>query len=446
MDMVLGMISTFLFLIFSVYKGIYVGIPLFAGFFIFAFISWKRGFSPRNILRMSYSGGKKTFLVLQIFVLIGAITSIWMASGTVPAIVYYGIKFMNPNFFILYAFLISALVSFLLGTSLGTVSTVGIALIVMARGGNVDLNATTGAIMSGAYFGDRCSPMSSSANLVANLTKTNLFINIKNMFRTSIIPFTLTVILYTYFSSKHHLNIISTSIDTDIIRVFNINLIVLLPALIIIVFSLLKINVKTSMLVSIIASSIIGVFLQKYSLFEILKHLFLGFELDKTNPLYTIIKGGGVFSMWKASLVIYISCALSGIFEGTDMLKSIENMFLRAKTHAELFSYTSIVSLLTAALGCSQAISVVLTSQLMSNAYKEKNIDKYDLALDLENTGIVLSALIPWNMAAFVPTTTMNVSKVGFIPYAFYLYLIPIISFISLKINERKSTEESILS
>lgn len=150
--------------------------------------------------------------------------------------------------------------------------------------------------------------------------------------------------------------------------------------------------------------------------------------------------------MWKASLVIYISCSLSGIFEGTNMLKNIEDIFLKAKNHAQLFSYTSIVSVLTAALGCNQAIAVVLTDQLMSSAYKEKAMSKYHLALDLENSAIVLSAFIPWNMAAFVPTTTMNVSKVGFMPYAFYLYLIPVFSYLSIKLNKKRSISQEIVS
>ena len=138
---------------------------------------------------MSFNGGKRAFVVLEIFLLIGIITGTWIASGTVPAIIYYGIKYMNPNFFILYTFLISCIVSFLLGTSLGTVSTVGVALILMAKGGNINIDIAAGAIIAGAYFGDRCSPMSSSAILVANLTRTNLYTNISNMFKTAVIPF-----------------------------------------------------------------------------------------------------------------------------------------------------------------------------------------------------------------------------------------------------------------
>lgn len=105
MDIIIGMLITFCILILSIYKGVFMGIPLLIGFFIFVFISWRRGFSLKDIFMMSYTGGKKAFVVLEIFILIGAITAIWMAAGTVPGIVYYGIKLMNPNFFILYAFL-----------------------------------------------------------------------------------------------------------------------------------------------------------------------------------------------------------------------------------------------------------------------------------------------------------------------------------------------------
>ncbi|MDF2890120.1 MAG: mleN [Clostridia bacterium] len=436
MEFIIGMFLTFLVLIFSVYKGIFVGIPLLIGFFIFTIISWRRGYSLKDIFMMSYTGGKKAFVVLEIFILIGAITAIWMAAGTVPGIVYYGIKLMDPKFFILYAFLISSLVSFLLGTSLGTVSTVGLALIVMAKGGNVNSNIAAGAIIAGAYFGDRCSPMSSSASLVASLTQTNLFTNIRNMFITAVIPFIASIILYTIFALKQPLTFIGSSIDIELTNIFNINLIVLLPAMIIIVFSIFKVNVKISMLLSILTASVISILFQQHSLIEIVKYLFLGFHLDSASPLYTIIKGGGIISMWQASLVVFVSCSLAGIFDGTEMLKSVENILRKARTRSDIFLFTTIVSILTAAFGCNQSISTVLTNQLMTKTYEERKFDKYKLAIDLENTGVVLAALIPWNIAAFVPTTTMDVSYIGFIPYAFYLYLIPIMNILYFRFRK----------
>lgn len=441
MDIIVSMIVIFYVLIFSAYKGIFVGYSLLLALCIFSFISWKREFLLSDIIKMSINGGKKSLVVLKIFFLIGCITGIWMASGTVPAIIYYGIKYMNPNFFILYAFIISCVVSFLLGTSLGTVSTVGVALILMAKAGDINLNMASGAIIAGAYFGDRCSPMSSSANLVANLSDTNLYTNIRNMFKTSILPFILSIIIYLIFSLQEPLSFTQNSMNTEISAIFKINLITLLPAAIILIFSLFKIDVKLSMLFSIILASAIAIVLQQYSIMEVLKFIILGFQLDSSSHLQNVLKGGGLISMWKASLVIFISCALSGIFDGTNMLKSIEHILLKAKTRYTLFIYTAITSIVTAAFGCNQSISTVLTHQLMSKSYKDKNIDKYELAVDLENTGVVLAALIPWNVAALVPTMTMGVSSTGFIPYAFYLYLIPIINALYFKILDMKSNK-----
>lgn len=438
MDIIIGMIITFFVLIFSIFKGIFVGFPLLLAFFIFACISLRRGFTLKNIIKMSIDGGKKSFIVLTIFVLIGSITGIWMASGTVPAIIYYGVTYMNPNYFILYAFIISCVVSFILGTSLGTVSTVGVALILMAKSGNVNINIAAGAIIAGSYFGDRCSPMSSSANLIANLTKTNLYTNIWNMFKTSIIPFILSIVIYFVISLNQPLNLIQNNIDIEITTIFKINWIILLPAITILVFSLFRINVKISMFISIMLASIIAIISQQNTPIEVLKFIFLGFRLDQASSLKNILKGGGIISMWKPALVVFVSCALAGIFSGTNMLKKIEDILMKAKTRYVLFIYTTITSIVTAAFGCNQSIAIVLTHHLMNKSYDEKNIDKYKLSIDLENTAVVLAALIPWNIAAFVPTMTMEVSSTGFMPYAFYLYLVPIINMLHLKISEIK--------
>ena len=142
--------------------------------------------------------------------------------------------------------------------------------------------------------------------------------------------------------------------------------------------------------------------------------------------------------MWKPALVVFVSCALAGIFNGTNMLKKIEGVLMSAKTRYTLFIYTAITSIITAAFGCNQSISIVLTHHLMNKSYDDKNVDNYKLSLDLENTAVVLAALIPWNIAAFVPTMTMEVSSIGFVPYAFYLYLVPITNMLHLKILEIK--------
>ncbi|MCX7950980.1 MAG: Na+/H+ antiporter NhaC family protein [Clostridiales bacterium] len=440
MDIIIGMSVTFFILIFSIYKGIFVGYPLIFSFFIFIFISIKRGFSIREVIKMSIDGSKNSLVVLKIFVLIGAITGIWMASGTVPSIIYYGIKYINPKYFIPYSFIISCAVSLLLGSSFATVSTVGVAIILIATSTNISLNIVAGAIIAGAYFGDRCSPMSSSANLVATLSKTNLYTNINNMFKTSIIPFVLSILIYIIFSTQKTFNFVETNLNAQIINTYKVNLIVLLPEIVIILLSMFTVDVKLSMLVSILLASIIAISLQKYKINQVIHFIIFGFHLDKFNPLQNIIKGGGIISMWKASLVVFISSALSGIFNGTKMLYLIENILLKAKTRFNLYVYTLITSIIIAAIGCNQSIAIIITNHLMNKSYENIAVEKTQLALDIENTAVVLAALIPWNIAAFVPTTTMGVSSTGFIPYAFYLYLLPTINLIYLYIKDKLMT------
>lgn len=437
MDIILAFIICFLIMLFSVFKGIFVGYPLIIGLLIFMFLAYKRGFKFKEILGMVYEGGKKSFVVLKIFILIGAITSTWMAAGTVPAVVYYGLKLLRPDIFILSAFVISSAISFLIGTSFGTISTVGMALMVMARSAGVDVNITAGAILSGAYFGDRCSPMSSSANLVASLTETELYANIKNMFKTSIVPLIVTIILYTILSVKHPLGAGGNAMGSQIASSFNISFLVLIPAVIIFVFSLFKIDVKLLMLISIIAAIILGITIQHVTIIKMIKYIFLGFSLDNKNPLFKVIKGGGIMSMLNVAIVVFISSAFAGIFEKADMLKSIEALTEKYKGRSGSFLATTIMSILTAAFGCSQAIAVILTNILMKKTYDRNNLSNVDMAIDIENTAIVIAPLIPWNIACMVPLASLSAGNISIL-YAFYLYLIPLLNFVIFKLIKGK--------
>lgn len=440
MDVVVGFVISFLLLTGGVYKGIFVGYPLFASLLIFTAISIKRGFKIKSILEMIYKGSRKSFIILKIFVLIGVITSLWMASGTIPGIVYYGTRLISPNYFILSAFLITCFVSFLLGTSFGTVSTIGIAMIVMARAGGVNINAAAGAIIAGAYFGDRMSPVSSSANLVAHLTDTDLYENIKNMFRTSWFPFLISAIIYIVISFMYPLNFHDNNMEFELVKAFKINLVVLLPALSILLFSFFKVNVKFSMLASICTAAVLVIILQKGSPLDIIRYAIVGYEMDRNSALYSIIKGGGILSMLKVSTVVIISSAFSGIFDGTGILKSLDNLISGANTRFELFVITIIVSTVSAVFGSTQALAIILTDQLVKKAYTNKGLSNAELAVDIENTAVLISPAIPWNIAGLVPATTLGAGT-GFIPFAFYLFLVPLTNLLYIKTKEIKERQ-----
>lgn len=388
---------------------------------------------------MSYEGGKKAFIVINILLLIGAVISLWMISGTIPSLVYYCLKYISPSSFLLSAFLMSCVMSFLIGTSLGTVSTVGVPLIILAKTGNLNLNMVAGAVMAGAYFGDRCSPMSSSAVLVANLTQTRLFTNVKNMLRTSILSVLLSIIFYGILSQNYPLQILNNSLPLELTETFKIGVVLLIPALIIIALSLFKVRIQITMLISILVAFIFSLTVQKVQLNEILYAVFWGFHLDH-GALQNIMKGGGIFPMLKTTLVIYISCSLAGVFEGIQVFDRLKNSLLKMELEREKrFSATLIVSTIAAAFGCTQTIAVIITSEIMKVCYGRGENEQF--SLDIENSGILVSALIPWNIAALVPTTTMNVSTAGYIPFAVYLYILPLAYLIATRFRARKAEE-----
>lgn len=429
MDVIVALAGIFITLMFSVYKGIDIFYPLFAGLIIFIAIAYKRGFKPKELLDMVLKGFRKSLLIINILLLIGAITAVWRASGTVAYVVYYGIKLINPSYFILYAFLLCSIVSFLLGTSFGTVGTIGMILMVMVKGGDININIVAGAIIAGAYFGDRCSPMSSSANLVATITETDLYINIKNMFKTSVIPFIASIIIYGILSLQNPLHLGESQISAELVKTFDLNWIVILPALIILALAFFRVDVKLSMLVSIISGAVIAFLIQKEPISAILRYIIMGYSMDEQSLLGGIITGGGIASMLKVTLIILISFALSGVFEGTSLLKDVEKWTFRLGGKIGIFAAMIVTSIVACAFSGSQTLAIMLTYQLVRSMYDSAGIDKYELAVDIENTVIVMSALVPWNIAGAVPAATLTANS-SYTIYAYYLYLLPLISLI----------------
>lgn len=438
LDIVTVLILFFTSLLFSIYKSVSILFPLLLGLVCFIFIALRKGYSLTNLVKMMLNGSKKSLVVIKIFVLIGIITAVWRACGTISFIVYYAIAFMSAKYFILSAFLLSCLVSFLLGTSFGTAGTIGIILIVLAKGGNVDINMTAGAIIAGAYFGDRCSPMSSSANLVAALTNTNLYVNIKNMTKTSVIPFVLSIIGYIYLSYCSPLTFYDNQIQNEILTSFDLNIVVLFPAVIILILAVFKIDVKLSMTISIVSSILIGCFYQHIPFLQMLNYIAAGYCMDKGGVFANIIQGGGLYSMLNVSLIVLISSAYSGIFEGTNLLNKIEIIFEKLSQKAGLYLTTVFSSVIMASFSCNQTLAVMLTHQFAYKSYDLRSLSSYKLAVDLENTVILISALIPWNIAGAFPAVTLS-ADAGFILYAFYLFLVPLFNLFSR--NSRMVTD-----
>lgn len=423
----LGLIIILLFV--SISFNISLVYPLLVGLFLLLLIGKRKGYGLKSLIKMSFDGGKKSVGVIKIFFLIGAITALWMGDGTIPYIIYYGSSFINPQLFLICAFLLSCLVSFILGTLFGTVGTIGITLMVMARSGNVNVNMVGGAIIAGAMFGDRFSLMSSSANLVATLTNTKLSKNMKNMLKTMIIPFLLSIIFYSVLSFFNPLQSINHEINQQIEQTFLLSPIVLIPAISIFALLFFKVSVKKSMFVSILLAFLLSIFYQQMSFVETLKTMIFGFNLPCVEgtcpPLSTIIQGGGLVSMIKSSLIILISSCYSGIFEGTKMLKGVEERIHRIAVKYGRMTATYIATIVSSIFGTSQTLAVILTDQLIKKEYEGEN---ELLAVTLENTAILIPGIIPVNICCSVPMATLGLS-IAFIPFSFFTYMVPLTYF-----------------
>ena len=384
-----------------------LGIIVFIVYIGFALLALKKENTLDSIIDISLEYSKKSKVVLMIFIFVGALTASWLSSGTIPGIVYFGIKFINPGLFIFFSFLITSIIAFFLGSSFGTASTIGIALMAIARSGNIDVNIVGASIISGIYFGDRWSPLSSSANLVAVLTRVDIYSNLKNMIKSMIIPYILTSLFYIFLSRSYVLDITENHY-----------------------FSLLRINVRISMGVSVLLASIVAVVVQKETIMNVVKYLTLGYYKFDGTALEKIIKGGGVKSMLNASALIIISCALIGVLEQLNILSYIKNKIMNVKNRAELFRNTILVSIITGMVGANQTIAVIMTENIVEKVYDEKKVHRLELAKDIENSAIVLPAIIPWNIACYLPCTMLGIGSIKFIPYAAYIYLIPACTYI----------------
>ncbi|MCI6152721.1 MAG: sodium:proton antiporter [Fusobacterium perfoetens] len=425
----LGLLGLIFFYVF--WTKFTLGLIVMGVYFLFILLSLKKKNTIDSIVNVSIEYSKKSKIVLMVFMFVGALTASWLASGTIPGIIYYGIKFINPNLFIFFSFLITSIVAFFLGSSFGAASTIGVALMAIARSGNIDVNIVGATIISGIYFGDRWSPLSSSANLVASLTGIDIYTNLKNMIKSMIIPYILTSIFYIFLSKNYVLNTSESNLLVLLEDVYNIDVrFIFIPVISIIIFSLLRINVRKSMAVSIILASIVAIFVQGENILKIFEYLLLGFYKFNGTSLETIIKGGGVKSMLNASALIIVSCSLVGVFEQLNILNYIKSKIQNVKTRGELFKNTVLVSIITGIVGANQTIAVIMTEQIIESVYDDKKIERKDLAKDIENTAIVLPAITPTNIACYVPCTMLGISNVQFIPFAVYIWLIPLCTYI----------------
>ena len=410
---------------------------LIVGYIIFITYGLIKGYDLKVLVKKSFEGVLTVKNILLVFILIGMITALWRASGTIAFIVYMGSKLISPSIVILLTFLLCSILSLLIGTSLGTAATMGVICVSIGQAMGINPYYLGGAVLSGIYFGDRCSPMSTSALLVTELTKTDLYKNIKLMFKTSIIPFIASCLFYLFLGLRT--SVPAVSIDaTEIFKEnYNLNIVVIVPAILIIILSLFKVNVKKTMLVSIVISFIIAMFFQKESVTSLINYCIYGFH-HSNEKLNLMMKGGGILSMLKVGLIVAISSSYSGIFKETKMLIFIKEYLKKFSKKTSNYLVIFLSSIISGAIACNQSLGIILSYELC-----EELENKQNMAIILENTIVLLAALIPWNTAMVVPLKAIDIGLMSGL-FAFYLYFLPLWNlFLGIIKEKRKLSDKN---
>ena len=392
---------------------------LIVGYIIFVTYGLIKGHDLKVLMKKSFEGVLTVKNILLVFILIGMITALWRASGTIAYIVYMGSKLISPSILILLTFLLCSILSFLIGTSLGTAATMGVICVSIGKAMGINPYYLGGAVLSGIYFGDRCSPMSTSALLITELTKTNLYTNIKLMLKTSIIPFIATCLFYLFLGLKSSTSPVSIDATNIFKENYNLNIVVIVPAILIIILSLFKVNVKKTMLLSIFISFIIAMFFQKESVTSLINYCVYGFH-HSNEKLNSMMKGGGILSMLNVGLIVAISSSYSGIFKETKILVLMKKYLKEFSKKTSNYFVIFLSSIISGAIACNQSLGIILTYELC-----EELEDKQNMAIILENTIVLLAGLIPWNIAMAVPLKTIDIGLMSGL-FAFYLYFLPL--------------------
>lgn len=392
---------------------------LIVGYIIFVTYGLIKGHDLKVLIKKSFEGVLTVKNILLVFILIGMITALWRASGTIAFIVYMGSKLISPSILILLTFLLCSILSFLIGTSLGAAATMGVICVSIGKAMGINPYYLGGAVLSGIYFGDRCSPMSTSALLITELTKTDLYKNIKLMLKTSIIPFITSCLFYLFLGLKSSTSPVSIDATNIFKENYNLNIVVIAPAILIIILSLFKVNVKKTMLVSIVISFIIAMFFQKESVTSLVNYCVYGFH-HSNEKLNLMMKGGGILSMLNVGLIVAISSSYSGIFKETKMLVLMKKYLKEFSKKTSNYFVIFLSSIISGAIACNQSLGIILTYELC-----EELEDKQNMAIILENTIVLLAGLIPWNIAMAVPLKTVDIGLMSGL-FAFYLYFLPL--------------------
>lgn len=411
-------IPMFLALVFSVLFAMYLKYP------------W--GFIEKAI----YDGIQIGLLPMLLMILVGMIIGSWIASGTVPYIIYLGIKIISPKWFLLTTLIGCSILSLCTGSSWTTIGTLGIALMGIGYGLGVPPAMTAAAIVSGAYFGDKQSPLSETTNFAPAVAGTTLFEHVNSMLYSTVPSFLLAGLLYTILGMNYvsgvadveKINLITSTLKGS----FNFTPILLLLPVILVIIIAKKVPALLGMGIAAILGFLFAVIFQGNTYTEIVKYMYYGYIgetgvdiVDKT------LTKGGVISMWWTISLVFIALSMGGILERVGVLETILNKISSIiKSRFGLITTTLFSTLALEFLTADSYLPMLLVGRTFRPAYDAQHIDRKVLSRSLEDCGTLGAPMVPWGTNGVFIATTLGVATLSYLPYYFLGILTPIVSMV----------------
>ena len=407
------------------------------------------GYSFSEMEGFAYEMAQKCIAPAAIILAVGMMIASFMAAGTVPTILVAGLKLITPKFFLALTFIMCCIMSVIMGTSWGTLGTVGIAMMGVGAGLGVNPAITAGAVVSGAWFGDKMSPMSDSTIMCSTITETYIMDHIKAMMQTTIPAAVVSLVIYLGIgigiSGDSYDASTVDSIMNGLKGMFHINLIPVIPIVVVIVMILMKKGTIVSMMSGTVVAILIAVFYQGYSVADMGTFLYSGFTCDTENEiLISLLNRGGMTSMLSLLAVFVGGLGLGGILDKTGMLEPIFHYITeKYKSPRGIMLMAWCATLLCILVIADNNFAFVMVATLFGSAFQKYNLKSQNLSRILEDVGTLGSALVPWNVGAQFAAGVLGVSTLAYMPYAFLNWMTPILSlaFIILQVKIKKIEE-----
>ena len=384
---------------------------------------------------------------ILILLLVGALTGTWLLSGIIPAMIDFGLQIANPRFFLPACVLISAMVSLATGSSWSTSATIGIALIGIGKALDLPVGMVAGAVISGAYFGDKLSPLSDTTNLAPAMAGSELFAHIRYMLYTTLPCIVITLLLFIVlgwsFSSSGEVN--TSFLSESIRKKFNITPWLFLVPLIVIIMIIKKTPSLLALFVGTLLGGLFALIFQPQLLMDLSGGSVLNFktiyksifnaitvdtQIETNDPLLNeLFSSGGMQGMLGTVWLIICAMVFGGVMDAIGALQAISNAFLKwAHTNFQLIAGTAATSLTVNLTASDQYLAIVVPGKMFAQAYRDRNLAPENLSRTLEDSGTVTSVLVPWNTCGAYQSGVLGVEVAEYFFYAFFNWLSPLMT------------------